>query len=156
MRADKQELKIWENNTNSRNGASNAAAVGSYLYAFRFATWRAPCVIDFRYSSKGNVFFSDLRLKAFVHVAVWIRYYNKLILRGATVGGLHLPKVLKNTTHMFSQYNIYIGTFGYWDEAVHDMKSVVQKKDESVLKLCVEKLRLSGGKWNWLKGEKVV
>jgi hypothetical protein len=47
---------------------------------------------------------------------------------------------------MFSQYNIYIGTFGYWDEAVHDMKSVVQKKDESVLKLCVEKLRLSGGK----------
>jgi hypothetical protein len=47
---------------------------------------------------------------------------------------------------MFSQYNIYIGTFRYWDEAVHDMKSVVQKKDESVLKLCVEKLRLSGGK----------
>jgi hypothetical protein len=60
--------------------------------------------------------------------------------------GLRLPKVLKNTTHMFSQYNIYIGTFRYWDEAVHDMKSVVQKKDESVLKLCVEKLRLSGGK----------
>jgi hypothetical protein len=40
--------------------------------------------------------FSDLRLKAFVHVAVRIRYYNKLILRGATVGGLRLPKVLKN------------------------------------------------------------
>jgi hypothetical protein len=28
---------------------------------------------------------------------------NKLILRGATVGGLHLPKVLKNTTNMFSR-----------------------------------------------------
>jgi hypothetical protein len=27
---------------------------------------------------------------------------NKLILRGATVGGLHLSKVLKNTTNMFS------------------------------------------------------
>jgi hypothetical protein len=26
---------------------------------------------------------------------------NKSILRGATVGGLHLPKVLKNTTNMF-------------------------------------------------------
>jgi hypothetical protein len=28
--------------------------------------------------------------------------YNKLILRGATVGGLRLPKVLKSTTNMFS------------------------------------------------------
>jgi hypothetical protein len=27
---------------------------------------------------------------------------NKLTLRGSTVGGLHLPKVLKNTTIMFS------------------------------------------------------
>jgi hypothetical protein len=26
---------------------------------------------------------------------------NKLILRGATIGGLHLPKVLKNLTNMF-------------------------------------------------------
>jgi hypothetical protein len=30
--ADKQELKILENNANSRNGVSNAADVGSYLY----------------------------------------------------------------------------------------------------------------------------
>jgi hypothetical protein len=28
------------------------------------------------------------------------------------VGGLHLPKVLKNTTNMFSKYNILTGTFG--------------------------------------------
>jgi hypothetical protein len=27
------------------------------------------------------------------------------------VGGLRLPKVLKNTTNMFSKYNIYTGTF---------------------------------------------
>jgi hypothetical protein len=32
----------------------------------------------------------------------FVRRKNKLILRGATVGGLHLPKVLKNTTNMFS------------------------------------------------------
>jgi hypothetical protein len=32
-RTDKQELKIWENNASNRNGASNAAAVGFYLYA---------------------------------------------------------------------------------------------------------------------------
>jgi hypothetical protein len=45
--------------------------------------------------AKGRCFL-DLRLKAFVHVAVWIHYLNKLILRGATVGGLRLLKVLKN------------------------------------------------------------
>jgi hypothetical protein len=28
------------------------------------------------------------------------------------VGGFHLSKVLKNTTNMFSKYNILIGTFG--------------------------------------------
>jgi hypothetical protein len=28
------------------------------------------------------------------------------------VGGLHLPKVLKNMANMFSKYNIYTGTFG--------------------------------------------
>jgi hypothetical protein len=31
---------------------------------------------------------------------------NKLILRWATDGGICLPKVLKNTTNMFSKYNI--------------------------------------------------
>jgi hypothetical protein len=32
-------------------------------------------------------------------------------MRGATVGGLRLPKVLKNMTNMFSEYNTFIGTF---------------------------------------------
>jgi hypothetical protein len=43
-----------------------------------------------------------------------------------------------------------------WDEVIHDMKSAVRVKDEPVPKLPVKKLRLSGGKWNQLKGEKVV
>jgi hypothetical protein len=30
-----------------------------------------------------------------------------------TVGGLRLPKVLKNMTNMFPKYNICIGTFGH-------------------------------------------
>jgi hypothetical protein len=30
----------------------------------------------------------------------------------SAVGGLHLPKVLKNMTNMFSKYNTFIGTFG--------------------------------------------
>jgi hypothetical protein len=38
----------------------------------------------------------------------FVRYKNKLILRGATVGGLRLPKVLKNTTNMFSKCNILL------------------------------------------------
>jgi hypothetical protein len=52
--------------------------------------------------AKGRCFL-DLRLKAFVYVAVQkILRRNKLILRGATIGGLPLPKVLKNmTNHMF-------------------------------------------------------
>jgi hypothetical protein len=36
------------------------------------------------------------------------------------------------------------------------MKGAVWEKDEPVLKLCMEKLRLSSGKWNRLKGEKAV
>jgi hypothetical protein len=44
---------------------------------------------------------------------------------------------------------------GTWDEVIYDIKSVVQV-DEPVSKLPVKKLRLSGGKWNRLKGEKVV
>jgi hypothetical protein len=28
------------------------------------------------------------------------------------IGGLHLPKILKNTTNMSSKYNISTGTFG--------------------------------------------
>jgi hypothetical protein len=43
-----------------------------------------------------------------------------------------------------------------WDEVVHDMKSAVREKDEPMPKLPVKKLRLSDGKWNRLKGEKVV
>jgi hypothetical protein len=33
-----------------------------------------------------------------------------------------------------------------WDEAIHNMKSVVREKDESVLKLPVKKLRLNDEK----------
>jgi hypothetical protein len=32
----------------------------------------------------------------------FVKYKNKLILRGATVRGLPLPKVLKNITNMLS------------------------------------------------------
>jgi hypothetical protein len=37
----------------------------------------------------------------FTSQSEFVKYKNKLILRGATVGGLPLPKVLKNLTNMF-------------------------------------------------------
>ena len=37
---------------------------------------------------------------------------EKTIKDKVSVGGLHLPKVLKNTTNMLSKYNI-LGTFGF-------------------------------------------
>jgi hypothetical protein len=58
--------------------------------------------LTFTILAKGRCFL-DLRLKVFVQSqSEFITYKNKLILRGATVGGLRLPKVLKNTTNMLS------------------------------------------------------
>jgi hypothetical protein len=39
---------------------------------------------------------------------------------------------------------------------LYTIRSVVWEKVEPVPKLHVEKLRLTGGKWNWLKGEKAI
>jgi hypothetical protein len=62
------------------------------------------------------------------------------------LGGLRLSKVLKNTTNMFSKYNICTGTFEHRMELYMIWKSVDQEKVEPVLKLPVERLQLSGGK----------
>jgi hypothetical protein len=40
-----------------------------------------------------------------------VGFVDRLVLWIGRVGGLHLPKVLKNTANMFSKYNIYTGTF---------------------------------------------
>jgi hypothetical protein len=56
--------------------------------------------LTFAILAKGRCFFGPsakgLRLRRSLNLL-----NNKSILRGATVGGLHLPKVLKNTTNMF-------------------------------------------------------
>jgi hypothetical protein len=82
------------NNAHGRNNVSNAAGVSPYLYAQCAANWRAPSVIDDCYSSKGKVFFRTFGLRP--SSILQSEFVNKLILRGATVGGLRLPKVLKN------------------------------------------------------------
>jgi hypothetical protein len=99
--------------------------------------------LTFAILAKGRCF-SDLRLKTFVHVAVWIRCYkNKLILRGATVGGLHLPKILKTWLTCFPSIIYYHRNLRLWDEGVHDMNGAIWEKDESIPKLQMKKLRLS-------------
>jgi hypothetical protein len=62
------------------------------------------------------------------------------------LGGLHLPKVLKNTTNKFSKYNICTGTFVHEMELYIIWENADQEKVEPVAKLPVERLRLSGGK----------
>jgi hypothetical protein len=56
------------------------------------------------YSSEGKVFFGPLAKGLRSYHSQNLLQMNKLTLRGATVGGLSLPKVLKNmTNHMFSE-----------------------------------------------------
>jgi hypothetical protein len=53
-------------------------------------------VIDCCYSSKGKVFFRTFGLRPSSISQSEFVILNKLILRGATVGGFRPPKVLKN------------------------------------------------------------
>jgi hypothetical protein len=63
--------------------------------------------LTFAILAKGKVFFWTFGLRpSFKSQSEFVIYKNKLILRGPTVGGLRLPKVLKNTTNMLSKYNI--------------------------------------------------
>jgi hypothetical protein len=73
----------------------------SYLYAHHAPNWGAPSVIDCCYSSKGKVFFRTFGLRPLSISQSEFVILNKLILQGATVGGLRPPKVLKN---MILQY----------------------------------------------------
>ena len=83
-----------------------------YIYTQSSTARWVPRFRTIRYSSKGKVFFRTFGVKPSSISQSKFIISNKLILRGATVGGLHLPKVLKNTTNMFSKYNTFRGTFG--------------------------------------------
>jgi hypothetical protein len=61
----------------------------------------------------------------------------------SNVWGLHLPKVLKNTTNMFSRIVYCHRKLWILDEGVQGIKSVIWKKDRPTPKLWLEKLRLS-------------
>jgi hypothetical protein len=57
-----------------------------------------------RYPSEGKVFFEPSAKGLRSHRSLNLLQRNKLTLRGVTIGGLPLPKVLKNIyNHMFSE-----------------------------------------------------
>jgi hypothetical protein len=59
--------------------------------------------VSFAILAKGRCFFGPLAKGLRSRRSINLLQRNKLIMRGATVGGLPLPKVLKNVTnHMFS------------------------------------------------------
>jgi hypothetical protein len=90
-----KELKIRKARANGKESMLKMVAVCSYLYAKSVASDRVPLVIDCCYSSKGKVFFRTFGIRP-SSISQYEFITNKLILRGATVGGLRLPKVLKN------------------------------------------------------------
>jgi hypothetical protein len=72
------------------------------------------------------------------------------------VGGLRLPKVLKNMINNVFQVKYMHRNLRTWNEAVHNMENMIGTKVDAVLKLRAKELRLNGRKRNRLKGEKAI
>jgi hypothetical protein len=92
--------------------------------------------VSFAILAKGRCFF-ELSAKGLCsHCSLYLLQRNKLILRGATVGGLSLPKVLKNVTnHMFSAWLwIVTGSFGFGMEDLSYDKTKGNKEWATKLK----------------------
>jgi hypothetical protein len=72
------------------------------------------------------------------------------------VGGLRLPKVLKNMINIVFQVKYMYRNLRTRNEVVRNMESMIGTKVESIPKLCARKLRLSSRKRNRLKEEKAI
>jgi hypothetical protein len=79
---------------------------------------------------------------------------NKVVI--PFVGGLRLSKVLKNMINNAFQVKCMYRNLQIWNEADHNMESMVGTKVESIPKLYARKLRLSSRKRNRLKEEKTI
>jgi hypothetical protein len=67
--------------------------------------------VSFAILAKGRYFFKPLVKGLRSHRSLNLLQRNKSILRGATVGGLPIPKVLKNViNHVFSVYGLLRGS----------------------------------------------
>jgi hypothetical protein len=93
----------WQSQRKQLDGTKNIHDTAFYIYTKNpTARWVARFRM-IRYSSEGKVFFGPSAKGLCSRCSLNLLQRNKLILRGATVGGLSLPKVLKNmTNHMFS------------------------------------------------------
>jgi hypothetical protein len=129
--------------------------VGSYSYAQCLANWWTPSVSDYCYSSKREGVFWTFGLRpSFISQSEFVDY-NKLILRGATVRGLRLPKVLKNMINNIFQVKYMYRNLRTQNEDVHNMESMIGTKVDAVPQLRARELRLNGKKRNRLKGEAI-
>jgi hypothetical protein len=106
--------------------------------------------------AKWKVFFWTFGLRpSFISQSEFVDY-NKLILRGATIGGLRLPKFVKNMINNVFHVKYMHRNFQTRNEDVHNMESMIGTKVDAVPKLRARELRLNGRKRNRLKGEKAI
>jgi hypothetical protein len=74
-----------------------------------------PCMsVPFAILEKGRCFFGPSAKGLRSYRSLNLLQRNKSILRGVSVGGLPIPKVLKNViNHVFSVYRLLQGGFGF-------------------------------------------
>jgi hypothetical protein len=72
------------------------------------------------------------------------------------VGGLHLPKVLKNMINNVFQVKCMHRNLRTRNEAVYNTESMIGTKVDAVPKLRARELRFNGRKRNRLKREKAI
>jgi hypothetical protein len=77
-------------------------------------------------------------------------------VREVDVGGLRLPKVLKNMINNVFQVKYMHWNLRIQNEDVHNMESMIGMKVDVVPKLHARELRLNGRNRNRLKGEKAI
>jgi hypothetical protein len=74
---------------------------------------------------------------------------NKLILRGATVGGPSSSEgPQKCNLIMSSKHGLWTGTFRFRIKSIHEEKSMIVTKVAVASNLCARELRLNRGKRN--------
>jgi hypothetical protein len=132
-------------------------SVQVHIYTLSALQFSGPLLsVTIAILAKGNVFFRTFGLRpSFMSQSEFIDY-NKLILRGATVGGLRLPKVLKNMINNVFQVKCMHKNLRTWNEAVYNTESMIGTKVDAVPKLRARELRFNGRKMNRLKREKAI
>jgi hypothetical protein len=75
--------------------------MAQHMVSLRVSIYMPHLSLTFAILAKGRCFFGPSAKGLCSRQSEFVKCKNKLILRGATVGGLPLLKVLKNLTNMF-------------------------------------------------------